>query len=319
MDGRLPTPPHVQQLLGNAMIDLGNAWRDAGSRLAASDPPLESEAAQVEEDTVGSSFLGPVSMSLSAASDEFQAVARLVRMDETFGPSIAALTRTTLETLGRAWWVLSATDLARSRHRAALMYLNEVKSAQRYTPTHIRATLHDGRAEAVDAEPAVEEAQRDFDAVKVPGGEDKVPTYTALVTGVMEAADVDEARAEYSHLSGVAHGEVFTVGGFSRQVSPDQPDVGSLQLPNSNLFQYIWTLTHVVDLCLLRWFELWQSTAERERWEQRRDRAYGTFEHLRLRVYHWNPETQDYGDWDPDRPPHAADCTTAFGRPIRRG
>lgn len=319
MDGRLPTPPHVQQLLGNALIDLGNAWRDIGSRLVASEPPPESDVGQIVGDgTVGGSFLGPVSMSLAAASDEFQAVARLVRMEETFGPSVAALTRTALETLGRAWWVLSATDLAESKHRAALMHLDEVKTAKKNTPTHIKAMFHDGRAEAIDPQQAVAEAQADFDAVRVPGSDDEVPSYTALVKGVMEAAGVESARSEYSHLSGVAHGEVFTVSGFSAPASPERPDIGALKLPNSNLFMYLWTLTHVVDLCLLRWIDLWQSREERERWEQRRERAYDTFERLRLMVHYWNPETKDYGDWNPAAVTNATDYTTAFGRPARR-
>lgn len=294
MDGRIPTPPGIQRTISSALIDLGNFWRDAGSRIVASLPPTGSQADQIRGgETVGGSYLGNVSMSLAAASDHFQALARLLRMEETFGPSIAALTRTALETLARGWWVMDAPDAAAFKHRAALMYWSEVKTAAQHAPEHM-GTRSGKRGESVDAQQAVVDALAALDAVRVDSEPDRVPKYTQLVTELLEAADDESARSEYSHLSGVAHGEVFTIGGFSSPASEGSPDIAALTIPSNNLFMYLWVLTQAVDLCLTRWFDLWEAHQEIERWIQHRDRVYDTLNKTKYLVRQWNPETQQF-------------------------
>lgn len=177
------------------------------------------------------------------------------------------------------------------------MALQEIMAASRHSTSAFREVDADGAFIQITPQQAVERAQLRFDAVMVPTEPVSVPGYTALAVAVMTAAGVTNARAEYSHYSGIAHGEGLTVGGMGAVSIVGNVKVGSLGLPIANLYMYLWTLLHTTDIVMTKWIDMWGMHAERERWDQRRERAYDTVVKIRDMLRAWDPTTQDF-DWD---------------------
>lgn len=234
---------------------------------------------------IADSPLGEASAAISTATDHLHALARVIRLPEELGPSIATLARGTIESFGRAWWILDSPNLTVMEHRAAVMNLWEAVTAQkRGVATGVRG--RDGTTEKVDSAAAVAKAQQHLTAVRVANQPFDIPGYTQLAKDVMGVAGVSNPGAEYSHLSGAAHGENLTTRGFSSV----RDGVARLGLPYRYLDMYAWTVLHTVDLVVAHLIDLWDATNERERWVFQRDRTYEDFESVHTFVDQYEPE-----------------------------
>jgi hypothetical protein len=236
----------------------------------------------LDDSHVASIALTDVSNRYAVSTDYLHAFARLLRMEEIFGPSLAALVRGFVETAGRLWWLLSSETPEQLAHRAAAMQLGETTMSAKRGVT-IARVFNDGHREEVSPEDAVREAQANLERVRVPGAQEVVPGYTALATAVLAAAGVTDPVMEYSHLSGVAHGEVRTNIGFSGGrvgATEDAVATHTLGLPIRNANMYFWDLDHVLNLVLQRMIEMWGIDAERERWDAARTRVHNSCDRL---------------------------------------
>lgn len=262
------------------MIDMGSAASRASSRIAETSGPAPGTKAREwlgDEGTWSSGFI-LVTGALSAATDHFHAFARLLRKEEPYGPSLAALSRAFCEVAGRAWWLLQSADDAQLEHRAAAMSLRAMREGQGAT---VRV-FSDGRREGIDHAEALREAEQQLSASVVKGRRERVPDYTRLATDVMTAAGVADAVEEYSHLSGVTHGNAIHIGGMG-SICSHQADgyaTVSLGLPIRNANQYLWTMTHVLDVVMTPLLEITSAPAALDRWTAARERAYNTFEQV---------------------------------------
>jgi hypothetical protein len=99
----------------------------------------------------------------------------------------------------------------------------------------------------------------------------------------------------------MAHGEGLTVHSMASVTLRDGRNIASLGLPSSHLFMYTWSLVHTVDLCVTRWIGMWGIRAEHERWQQRRDRTYDTFQKVQDMVAAWDPDTEEF-NWEDAEP-----------------
>ena len=278
-----PLPHGMRVTFSSALIDEGTVASQIGSRLWEQQPRVESLAsAMLDSNHVASVALTDVSNLYAVSTDYFHAFARLLRMEETFGPSLAALVRGFIEASGRLWWLLSSESPEELAYRAAMMQLGEARMAAKRGVRSARVFANGGHEE-ISAEKAVEEAEALLARVRVPGGEETVPGYTALATAVLEAAGVADPVMEYSHLSGAAHGEAGTNVGFSgrrRDASDGDVAAYTLGLPIRNANMYFWDVDHVLDLLLQRMIDLWGIEAERERWSASRARVHTTLDTL---------------------------------------
>lgn len=207
-----------------------------------------------------------IMQAISTATDHSRAFARLLRANEPHGPSLASLCRAFAETAGRAWWLLESTDAAQLAHRAATMRHQEVRDVGT-TGTTVR--VREGKYEIVSHEEALREADRALSEASVPGRREKTPNYTALATAVMAVGEITEPASKYSHLSAVAHGAGFSVGGLGTRA----PHVAegfthfTIALPIANAQLYCKVITRVLDVVMTRFVELACDDSERERWK----------------------------------------------------
>lgn len=275
-------PPKMRHQISRPLIDLGTAASRIGSALWESEPAQDSRASTILAGRpVSASAFSDVSIALAAGSDHYHALARLIRLEEEFGPSIAALTRSCIETLGRGWWLLESTDAAQMEHRAAAAAVKEQETAARKGVASVR--VFDDHSRRTDVADPVGEARAHLANVQVAGVTETVPGYGPLAMAIMEAAGTEKPAAMYSHLSGVAHGESSTVGGLgSRRATAlaDQVAAFSMGLPIRNARTYLITLTTVLDTFMSRLIALWGIRAHEERWEQVRGRTFTTFDEL---------------------------------------
>lgn len=275
------SPTGLKIRVSQPIADMGNTWRDIGSRLIESQPGAGTWVEKILQHGIRDrGHLSPVSLPLAAASDHFQAYGRLIRGKEVFGPSVAAVCRSSLESLGRAWWLLDSVDADAFDHRTAAFNLKEAETAKKYSTATFARRNPDGSLQELTGEGFFDIAKAHWDTVRVNSEASKAPGYTELTTSVLQASSVPSPRSEYSGLSGIVHGEQTAVLSMNRFQDPSKPDIGSLGLPIGLLMQYTWTLSHTVDTVLSKWIEAWGSRAEMERWTQVRDRSYDSWQEV---------------------------------------
>ncbi|CAM98523.1 hypothetical protein pCM2_0039 (plasmid) [Clavibacter michiganensis subsp. michiganensis NCPPB 382] len=281
----LPTPPGVRRTLSSAMIGAAKSASDISSRLWLRDVRLGTPIAHLlGGKPLAESAFQDVTGSISTATDHVHALARVIRLPEEIGPSIATLSRGAIEAFGRGWWLLDVQDAASMEHRSAVMRLAEVTMAKKRGVKAGRLR-GDGVLEDIDVDLAIAESKQYLAAVQIRDEPLSVPGYATLATAVMAAAGVSNPEMEYSHLSGAAHGENLTTRGFASV----RHGIGTLGLPYRYLNMYAWTVLHTVDLVVTRLIELWDAGDERERWTFQRDRTYEDFETLRNFVVDYEP------------------------------
>lgn len=270
----LPSPPAVRKVLSSALIGAAKSASDVSSRLWVREiKPCTPLADLIGGRSLGESAFTDVSGAISVGTDHFHALARVVRLPEELGPSIATLVRGTIEAFGRAWWLLEVQDTVVMDHRSAVMRLAELTTAKR-RGLAIGRLQRNGTRQRIDIDVAIDEA-KEYLADKQPEHQTlTMPGYTTLATNVMTAAGVRNSATQYSQLSGAAHGENLTALGFSSV----QHGVGKLGLPYRYLDMYSWTVLHVVDLIVTHVIDLWDADDERQRWASQRDRTYGSFD-----------------------------------------
>lgn len=289
MDSLLPIPPGIRAVLSRALIDAGTSATRISSRLWEMNPkPTAPVVELLDGQEFSTSAFGAVSLSLAAGTDQYHAFSQLMRTDVHFGPSFATLARSTIESLGRGWWLLSADSAAVMNHRAAAMDLAEAQTAIKNN-VESRRFFPDGRHEAVDD--PIAEARKRFDAATISGESATVPGYRALACTIMDAAGVESPATVYSHLSGAAHGERSTVGGLGSRRADSDGAVAQFQLrmPIRNARLYCWVLVHVLDVVMSRLIDLWDVQAERDRWVQSFARCTDTLD----KTFDWL-STQEY-------------------------
>lgn len=277
MDANELVPVEVRRRLSSALIDWGTSATQIGQRLFFTDPVPGSDGAHLFGTPLRDySALGDISLALAAGTDQFHAFARVLRLDEQFGPSLAVLVRSCVESLGRGWWILQADDSALMAHRAAAMELDEVASAVRlgYSTKRI---MPNGQLELV--EDPVAEVKSHYEAVRVEGVGKTVPGYTQLAVDLLAAAGAKNPRLDYSHLSGAAHGERTTVAALGVLREEMNGDLArfALGLSHGNANTYCWIATNVLDVFMTRLIDLWGIEAERERWVATTQRSAAVF------------------------------------------
>lgn len=262
-------------MLARALLDLVLTASKIVERLWKSTPAIGSDAHErLGGRSLGSSAYTEVSAYVSAGTDYLFAFAYLLKRKEELGPSFASLTRSGIETLGRAWWLLEAKDRAQFEHRAAVMHLKDVNDfvseggqMERVMPDGTRSLLLDPRSEA----------ERSKKLALGEGKREKVPNYSTLAIALLGAADVLRPKTEYSHLSGVAHGQASVLGSFGHVVDATSGG-GEFQigLPIRNLRNYLWDLTKSLEAVVDRLINEWDLQAERERWTAVKERVWST-------------------------------------------
>lgn len=273
MTARLPDERRIP--LSSALIDFVHNASRLLDEMWETDPRPDSRAASLMAGKpFGSTPFTDVSVFVAAGTDHFRATATLIRVPESFSPSIAALTRSTVEVLGRAWWLLGAEGPADFRHRMVAARTKELQFGQDRGVRLVRMAADGSVTEEVGL---VEEAQQELADARGDRQKLRVPGYTDLATDLMSAADVDNARAMYSFLSGASHGEASTVAGLG---TPDgtslenQRAVFGFGLSSANARSYSWALTHCLDHVITKLVDMWGVRRLDERWLQTRQRVW---------------------------------------------
>lgn len=200
-------------VVGHAMLS-----SDPRNKLAA--PP-----------TTGASAAATVSLLRAVANDHLQGFIQLLDADVPRTSSMAAIVRSCIETWARARWLIAAPSAVQAQYRARQMVVEELKEADRRG------------VEMLSGEPiaeAIARATRERDTIEEAFPE-SMPPYTKLAVGSLAPSDTD-ASTIYSHLSGVAHGEVIFTSSLA--TDPLGESQGELALPAQNLVSYCsWIFT----------------------------------------------------------------------------
>ena len=132
----------------------------------------------------------------------------------------------------------------------------------------VSVRVRDGNFETVTHEEVIRETERVLSHARVPGRREKTPNYTSLACLVMSAAEINDPEGKYSHLSAVAHGSGFSVGGLgSRTPHPVEGFTHfTISLPVANAQQYLRMVSHVLNVVVERFISLTCVSAEHERW-----------------------------------------------------
>lgn len=169
-----------------------------------------------------------------AAADHARAFVVLTSVDRSFATSTAAVVRAGVESFARGWWLLRSETAAELRHKSALAVASELRVAARRG-----VGMRDADVTTSEALARAEESL----AVAAAGRPElRVPSYSTLAIEMLKASGTDPAEATYSHLSGVAHGEVTFTTGLGANPSAKPGDREWLELPDHNFQHYALTL-----------------------------------------------------------------------------
>ncbi|WP_448812159.1 hypothetical protein [Agromyces bauzanensis] len=189
-----------------------------------------------------------VSLHRAVATDHLSSFTALLAHPTSHGPSFTTLDRSFLETWGRAWWVMDAPSSTHAEYRTRAMTVDELETA-----ASRGITLLSGER----IEDAIKRAKLDRDSIKLATAE-PVPKPPALVRALLQAcgSPFEEAKAVYSHVSGVAHGESIYTESLT-----ERPGLAGLfsgvSLPSDNLAKYCTTLFGVTVIGTARLIGVW--------------------------------------------------------------
>lgn len=258
MDMRLPLPPTVRATLSSALSDLGDSLVVLASALWEIEPSEDSRALELFGGlSLDSSKFGQVTVCVAAASDEFNAFALVLGADAAFGPSMASLARSCVETLGRAWWLVGSSNAAALAHRSEILHVDEASYlAKNGGVAEYRDAF--GLKRQLKGGEIVDYAAKRLAARKVEGERGKAPGYRELAIGLLTAVNSPNPGSDYSQMSGAAHGEATTLRSFGN-IRPGLTGVatGGLNLPVTHAQLYIWILVHTIDRVLETLFQMW--------------------------------------------------------------
>lgn len=266
MDERSTLPGDVREPLSGALIgviDCANQILGDVSLVAGPQPGTTAHA-WVDGSNWSTGF-SSIMQAMSTATDHSRAFATILGAQVEHGPSLAVLCRAFVEVAGRAWWLLDSKDGAQLEHRAAAMRFNEVRDSGE---TGVAARVRDGKYETVSHADVLLEAERALSRASVAGKREKTPSYKPLACGVMSAADIIKPDAKYSHLSAVAHGSGFSVGGLGARTPHEAGGFTrfTISLPIANAKQYLRINSRVLNVVLERFIVLACSESELGRW-----------------------------------------------------
>lgn len=261
VDGGMPTPWGARRILSSALIDLGTLASQVSSRLARLEAAPSTDAGRWAVADPGTG-MRMVFSSLMAGTDHFHAFARLLRKEEPYVLSLAALARAFGEVMGRAWWLLDARSAEQFAHRAAALHLTEVLEASGETI----ATRNAGGIRTVVDDPR-REAEQQLAAVAVAGVRERMPDYSRLFHQVSEASGVDGKGVTYAELSAATHGSSLSIGGMSHIGPRDHEGwaVVNLAFSIDHAEPYLWTLVRITEGVLHRLAEAYNARSELER------------------------------------------------------
>lgn len=274
MDERSTTPSDVREALSDALIGVTSCANQIVGDVSLSAGPQPMTTAHVWVDGQNwSTGFSSIMQAISTATDHTSALARVLRRQEDHGPSLAALCRAFAEVAGRAWWLLESKDAAQLEHRAAAMRLDEVRGTGE---TGVAVRVRDGKYETVSHAEALLDAERALSRASVAGRREKTPNYTALACNVMSAADITNPDGKYSHLSAIAHGAGFSVGGLGARAPHAAEGFThfTISLPIANAKQYLRITSRVLNIVLEKFIALACNESERERWRHAHVRAH---------------------------------------------
>lgn len=268
-----PLPLADRGVLAVALTGTAEALVDVASGLWEVVPSDGSRAQALLDGSLGHSPFADVTMSLAAASDELSAFAWILGGDGAYGPSLGSLLRSCVETLGRAWWLITAEDAAVLAHRAALLALNEAGYlASNDAEAAIRG--EDGELRRLRGSEISDEAERKFEEVRVAGLSARAPGYRKLAVDLLDAVDSPNSGRDYSTMSGASHGERTTLAAFGN-ARPGQTGLarGGLDLPINVANLFIWILLESVHRVMTTLFDMWGESSDelRRRWNTAHD------------------------------------------------
>lgn len=200
--------------------------------------------------------------SLMAGTDHLHAFARLLRKEEPYVVSLAALARAFGEVMGRAWWLLDARSPDQFAHRAAALHLTEVLEAS----GQVLATRSTDGTFSVIENPR-KEAEKRLAAVAVPGVRERLPDFGRLFSRVSEKAGVEGKGVTYAELSAATHGSSLSIGGMSHIGPRDRQGraVVSLAFSIDLAEPYLWTLVRITTAVVRRLGDAYGARNEIER------------------------------------------------------
>lgn len=220
-------------VLANASSLVGHAMLSSSARGVLSFPP-----------SVGVSAAATVSLLRAVANDHLQGFVQLLGGDVPRAASMATIVRSCIETWARARWLMSAQTPEQAEYRARLMVVEELMVAERRG------------VQMLNSEPivdAIKRATAERDAIEGATPE-KLPRYTELAVESLPDGEPSPSTI-YSHLSGVAHGEVI----FTSSLAKDPLGHGQaeLALPAQNLASYCNWIFGASTLGMFELLERW--------------------------------------------------------------
>lgn len=275
MDSSQPTPWTVRKIAASALIDLGTTASRSISRIWEAAPaPGTAGARLLHGRSAAETSISDVSVMMASATDHFHAIARLLKLEEAYGPSIATLTRGFIEASGRAWWLLDAVEDPRLfEHRAAVLAKDEAKYVVKNSAP-VRRIFPDGATENVTIEAFQAEAASRLETANT-GQRVVFPGYSSSAVNVLTAAEVPHPALLYSQLSGIAHGEPTTLGALGT-VSAVDPDGHALGIPIVSYRACLQGTTYVLHFLMDQLTGLFGARSEQERWVQTKERVWHT-------------------------------------------
>lgn len=263
MDKTLPLPVETRATLSAALTPLGDEIVAIASALWEVEPSAGSRVQElIQGKSLPESDFADVTISVAAATDEFNAFVWVLGGDGAYGPSMASLTRSCVETLGRAWWLMASSSAAVLAHRSAAFQVSESAYIANNKGEVARRDAF-GQIRRLKGDEITAYAAERFEARRVEGEKAKAPGYRELATDLLAAVNSPNSGLDYSHLSGAAHGERTALGSFGnpRPGPPGTARVG-LDLPVTHANLYIWILVHSIDRVLVSLFEMWGEASD---------------------------------------------------------
>jgi hypothetical protein len=259
--------------VGRAILAMANS-AETTAMSAWQRPPASGFAAGLYIDGSYTSAVSQMSVSVASGLDHLRALGHALQLHDALATSLGTIARGAVESLGRAWWMLSSDTPLQCRHRAALLLAKEgqglysrglmsTNSVGEHSRTTFDATLHSALIDTTDEGSATDMPTFSQFLSRAPG-------FTKLATDVLDATGINGAVA-YSRLSGIAHGESMHL--MARGVSTGPTTAGLAQTYEwvTQVTRYPLDVLHVtIELLVQRW----GTSGDAEEWQRTRDRSF---------------------------------------------